>query len=228
MSLMRGSASFRRFSVPTQLPDGLRESLVKRIQRHAFRELTPEDEDRPSSGWALLDNPLETEFDAQSCDFDGTVGLAYRVEKRTVQPLRLQGRLRQEEARIRAEEGLEVLPRGRMRELKESVALALLAETTPRISICEVLWSLREGLLLIGSTSTNLVAEIREHFERSFEIQATPLFPYALAGRLGVSAGAGARLDAIGQAILVPEMAARILAAEEARIAAASTIEEEE
>ena len=221
LALLRGGASFRRFSVPTQLPDGLEGSLSKRIQRHAFRELTPEDEDRPSAGWAVLDNPLETDFTEANCIFDNHIGLAYRVEKRTVQPLRLQGRMRSEEARILDEEGLEVVPRGRLREIKENVMLALLAETTPRIAVHELIWAKRNGLLVVGSTSTNLVAEIRDLFERTFEVQATPLFPYALAGHLGVTAGSGASLDAIDQAILVPDMARRIRAAEEARIAAA-------
>ena len=213
MGLLAGGATFRRFSVPTQLPEGLLESRVERIQRYAFRELTAEDEDRPSAGWALIANPLDTEFSESECIFDQYVGLAYRVEKRTVQPLRLQGELRRAESQILAEEEIDALPRGRLRELKETVAHNLLAQTTPRIAVCEVIWAVDRGLLLIGSASTNLCAEIREHFERTFELEALPLFPYALAGHLGLTTGAGAHLDAITEAILVPELAARIRAA---------------
>lgn len=217
MGLISGTATFRRFSVPKELPAELANSRVKRIQRYSFRELSEEDEDRPSAGWAVLDDPLDTEFEEHKCIFDNYVGLAYRVEKRSVQPLRLQGELRREKARILAEEELEVMPRMRLRELKEGVLLRLLANTTPRIAVYEVIWAVREGLLLVGSTSTNLAAEIREHFERTFELSAQPLFPFTLATRLGVTTGAGAQLDAIEQAILVPEMAGRILAADRAQ-----------
>jgi hypothetical protein len=213
VGLLAGGATFRRFSVPTQLPEGLLDSRLERIQRYAFRELTAEDEDRPSAGWALIASPLETEFSEAECIFDHYVGLAYRVEKRTVQPLRLQGEMRRAEARILEEEEVESLPRGRLRELKETVAHMLLAQTTPRISICEVIWAVDQGLLLIGTAATHLCAEIREHFERTFELEALPLFPYALAGRIGISQGAATHIDAISETILVPEMAARIRAA---------------
>ncbi len=214
MALTQGGVTARRYAVPVALPDGLEDTLVERIQRFAFRELTPEDEDRPVAGWAAIDNPLDTEFELARCVMEDYVALAYRVEKRSVQSILLKGYLSREEQRVCEETGVEVLSRDRQRELRANVTARLLQETTPRIAVYEVVWNRRTGLLVVGTTSSNMVAEIRSYFEKTFELTVTPLFPFQLGLQLGVSAGRGERLEGIDQAFFAPDVAKKVLAME--------------
>jgi DNA recombination-dependent growth factor C len=184
MGLIAGSASFARFQVTDDLPEGFLEALPEKIARCAFRPLDESSEEARSSGWVNIMDEYDSRFEGKEYLKGPFLALSYRLDVRSVPSRALVQYCRDEEERIRAEEKLEYLSRERRSEIREAVKAKLFRRAIPRSQVYDVIWSLDTGGILFGGTATKLCDEFTGFFFNCFGVHLKTVFPYSLASEV--------------------------------------------
>jgi DNA recombination-dependent growth factor C len=184
MGFIAGSASFARFQVAGDLPNGFMEELPERIARFAFRPLDESSDDARSSGWVNIMDDYDSRFEAKEYIKGPFLALSYRLDVRSVPARALAQYCRDEEERIRAAEKLEYLSRERRSEIREAVKAKLFRRAIPRSQVYDAIWSLDTGAVLFGATSDKLCDEFTQFFFHCFELHLKTVFPFSLASEV--------------------------------------------
>lgn len=184
MGLIIGSGSFTRFMVTGDLPDDYTGTFPKKIERYAFRKLDENSDDERSTGWVNILDMFDSEFMGMEYFKDPCVALSWRVDVRSVPSKALTQFCREAEAKIRAEEELEHLPKKRRQEIKEAIHIKLLKRAIPRSNTYDVIWNLQTGLLIFGAVSNKLCDEFSEFFLKTFGLHLKTVFPYSMASEI--------------------------------------------
>jgi DNA recombination-dependent growth factor C len=181
MGLIYGSGSFARFLVGDPLPDNFLEELPMMISRYAFQNLDEHSDQERSAGWVNILDMFDSEFVTREYLMEPCMAMSWRVDVRKVPPSAIEQYCRDAEQRIKRDEGLDHLPKGRRQEIRAAVRTSLLKRAIPRSNIYDMIWNLRNGIVLFGSTSLGLCDEFAEFFFNCFGLHLKPLFPYAIA-----------------------------------------------
>jgi DNA recombination-dependent growth factor C len=184
MGLIAGSASFARFQVTGDLPEGFLEELTDRIARCAFRPLDESSDEARSDGWVNIMDEYDSRFAGKEYLKGPFLALSYRLDVRSVPSRALAQYCRDEEERIRAEEELEYLSRERRSEIREAVKAKLFRRAIPRSQVYDVIWSLDTGGVLFGATGDKLCDEFGGFFFNCFGLHLKTVFPYSLASEV--------------------------------------------
>lgn len=184
MGLIAGSASFARFQVTGELPDGFLDALPEKIARFAFRPLDESSEEARSDGWVNIMDEYDSRFDGKAFLKGPFLALSYRLDMRSVPSKALAQYCRDEEERVKATEALEFLSRERRSEIREAVKAKLFRRAIPRSQVYDVIWSLDTGIVLFGATSDKLCDEFGGVFFNCFGLHLKTVFPYSLASEV--------------------------------------------
>jgi DNA recombination-dependent growth factor C len=184
MGLIAGSASFARFQVTSDLPEGFLEALPERLARFAFRPLDEGSDEPRSIGWVNIMDEYDSRFEAKEYLKGPFLALSYRLDVRSVPSRALTQYCRDEEQRIRATEEVEYLSRERRSEIREAVKAKLFKRAIPRSQVYDMIWSLDTGGVLFGGTATKLCDEFTEFFFNCFGLHLKTVFPYSLASEV--------------------------------------------
>jgi DNA recombination-dependent growth factor C len=184
MGLIAGSASFARFQVTGDLPEGFMEELPDKIARFAFRPLDESSEEARSDGWVNIMDEFDSRFEGKEYLKGPFLALSYRLDVRSVPSRALVQYCRDEEERIRTTEKLEYLPRERRSEIREAVKAKLFRRAIPRSQVYDVIWSLDTGGVLFGATGDKLCDEFGGFFFNCFGVHLKTVFPYSLASEV--------------------------------------------
>lgn len=183
MGLLKGSASFVRFSVEGELPENLLDFIADRIVSFSFRDID-DNYDEYSIGWVSILNMFDSEFKYASYAAGDYVTLTLRIDERKVSSAILKKFVQKEEERVRLEKELPKLSRSMKVEIKDRVRTELMRKAIPIPAIFELCWSLSDSTLIFFCTNKKIQALLEDYFKETFGLLIKQQIPYITAEHL--------------------------------------------
>ena len=183
MGLLKGSASFVRFTLEGDLPENALDYIADRIVSFSFRDID-DTYDEYSIGWVSILNMFDSQFQFASYAAGDYITLTLRIDERKVSPAILKKFTQKEEERIKTERQIPKLSRTMKVEIKERVRVDLMRKSIPVPSTFELCWNLSESTLLFFSTNKKIHAVLEDFFKESFGLLVRQQIPYAIAEHL--------------------------------------------
>lgn len=183
MGLLKGSASFVRFTVLGELPENPLEFLADRVVSFCFRDID-DTYDEYSIGWVSILNMFDSEFEFASYVAGDYITLTLRIDERKVSPAILKKMVQKEEERVRLERQLPKLGRSVKVEIKERIQVELMRKAIPVPSTFELCWSLADSTILLFTTNKKIHAVLEDYFKESFGLLIRQQIPYTTAENL--------------------------------------------
>jgi hypothetical protein len=183
MGLLKGSASFVRFTLEGDLPENALDYIADRIVSFSFRDID-DTYDEYSIGWVSILNMFDSQFQFASYAAGDYITLTLRIDERKVSPAILKKFTQKEEERIKTERQIPKLSRTMKVEIKERVRVDLMRKSIPVPSTFELCWNLSESTLLFFSTNKKIHAVLEDFFKESFGLLIRQQIPYTIAEHL--------------------------------------------
>lgn len=183
MGLVKGSASFVRFSVEGDLPENGLDFIADRIQSFSFRDID-DSYDEYSIGWVSIHNMFDTQFTFASYAVGDYITLTLRIDERRVSPAIIKKCIQKEEERIKLERQIPKIGRAEKVEIKERITAELTRKSVPIPSIYDMSWSLSNSTLLFFTTNKKIHAVLEDFFKESFGLNLRQQIPYTSAENL--------------------------------------------
>jgi hypothetical protein len=199
MALLTGTASFVRYTVEGEVPDGFWDFAAERIAARAFRDID-DTYDEVSVGWVSVAGMFDSAFTEASFIAGDNIAMAMRVDERKVAPAVLKKFYLKEERRILKERQLPRLSRSQRQELKENVRLRLVKQAAAVPAVYEMYWSLADNIVTFFSTSGKAQTVFEELFRDTFDLGLSLQIPYTLAA--GLVPEAAGELEALTPTVI--------------------------
>lgn len=183
MTLLKGSASFVRFTLEGELPENPLDYIAERIALFSFQDID-DTYDEYSIGWVSILNMFDSEFDFASHIAGDYITLTLRIDERKVSPAILKKFVQKEEERVKKERQIPKLSRTMKVEIKERIRVQLMRRAIPVPSTFELCWNLSESTLLFFSTNQKAHAILEDFFKESFGLLIRQQIPYTIAEHL--------------------------------------------
>lgn len=183
MALIKGSASFVRFSVEGELPENSMDYIAERVKAYSFSDID-ETYDEYSVGWVSIHNMFDSDFAYASYIAGDCVTLTLRVDERKVSPAILKKIVQKEEERTKLEKQLPKLSRSMKVQIKERVRTELMRKAIPVPAVFDLYWSLGESTLVFFSTNKKAHAILEDFFRETFGLLIRQQIPYTTAEHL--------------------------------------------
>jgi DNA recombination-dependent growth factor C len=183
MGLLKGSASFVRFTLDGDLPEHSLDYIADRIVSFSYKDID-DTYDEYSIGWVSILNMFDSEFQFASYVAGDYITLTLRIDERKVSPAILKKFTQKEEERIKSERQIPKLSRTMKVEIKERVRVELMRKAIPVPSTFELCWNLSESSLLFFSTNKKIHAVLEDFFKESFGLLMRQQIPYTIAEHL--------------------------------------------
>ena len=183
MGLLKGSASFVRFTLEGDLPENALDYIADRIVSFSFRDID-DTYDEYSIGWVSILNMFDSQFQFASYAAGDYITLTLRIDERKVSPAILKKFTQKEEERIKSERQIPKLSRTMKVEITERVRVELMRKAIPVPSTFELCWNLSESSVLFFSTNKKIHAVLEDFFKESFGLLMRQQIPYTIAEHL--------------------------------------------
>ena len=183
MGLLKGTASFVRFTIEGELPENPLDYIAERIALFSFQDID-DTYDEYSIGWVSILNMFDSEFDYASHVAGDYVTLTLRIDERKVSPAILKKFVQKEEERVKKERQVPKLGRTLRVEIKERVRVELMRKAIPVPSTFELCWNLSDSTMLFFSTNQKIHAVLEDFFKESFGLYIRQQIPYTIAEQL--------------------------------------------
>lgn len=183
MGLLKGSASFVRFSVEGEMPENLLDFIADRVVSFSFRDID-DTYDEYSIGWVSILNMFDSEFQYASYAAGDYITLTLRIDERKVSSAILKKFVQKEEERVRVEKELHKLSRSMKVEIKDRIRTELMRKAIPIPTVFELCWSLSDSTLIFFSTNKKAQALLEDYFKETFGLLIKQQIPYITAEHL--------------------------------------------
>lgn len=183
MGLLKGSASFVRFSVEGELPENLLDFIADRVVSYSFKDID-DTYDEYSIGWVSILNMFDSEFQYASYAAGDYITLTLRIDERKVSSAILKKFVQKEEERVRLEKELPKLSRSMKVEIKDRIRTELMRKAIPVPTIFELCWSLADSTVIFFSTNKKAQALLEDYFKETFGLLLKQQIPYLTAEHL--------------------------------------------
>jgi len=183
MGLLKGSASFVRFTLEGDLPENPLDYIAERIVSFSFKDID-DTYDEYSIGWVSILNMFDSQFEFASYVAGDYITLTLRIDERKVSPAILKKFAQKEEERIKSERQIPKLGRTMKVEIKERIKVELMRKAIPVPSTFELCWNLSESTLLFFSTNKKIHAVLEDFFKETFGLLIRQQIPYTIAEHL--------------------------------------------
>ena len=187
MGLLKGSASFVRFSVLGELPENTLDFIADRVIAFSFHDID-DSYDEYSIGWVSILNMFDSQFQYASYAAGDYITLAMRIDERKVSTTLLRKYSLKEEERVKKEHRAPRLSRGHRQQIKEEVRLQLTKKAMPVPAVYDLSWNLADNTLLFFTTSVKAQSVLEDFFKECFGLTILLQVPYLTAAHL-LSAG---------------------------------------
>lgn len=167
MAFTKGSVSLSRFSILRSSFD--ESNFEERIVTRAFDDFFPA-EAKEKWGWALIDDPLSTDFTRPRYQFGPYLLFTLRVDRRRIPAPLLKIRCLEGERRVIAEAGQPRLSREQKMAIREAAWQALAARIPPIPSFYEVCWIPAKATVYFNGTTPALRDDFISYFDDTFAV----------------------------------------------------------
>jgi hypothetical protein len=183
MGLIKGRASFVRFSVEGNLPENTWDFIAERVSLFSFKDID-DSIDESSLGWVSIFNMFDSEFRYGSYASGNFVTLSLRFDERRVSPAILKKFIQKEEERIKREKQIPKIGRTLQVEIKERIRSELIRKAMPLPSVFDLSWNLPDSTLLFFTTNQKAHTLLEDHFKKTFGLTLIQQVPYNTAENL--------------------------------------------
>jgi hypothetical protein len=183
MGLIKGSASFVRFSIEGNLPENTWDFIAERVSLFSFKDID-DSIDESSLGWVSIFNMFDSEFRYGSYASGNFVTLSLRFDERRVSPAILKKFIQKEEERIKREKQIPKISRTLQVEIKERIRSELIHKAMPLPSVFDLSWNLPDSTLLFFTTNQKAHTLLEDHFKKTFGLTLIQQVPYNTAENL--------------------------------------------
>lgn len=183
MGLIKGSASFVRFSVEGNLPENTWDFIAERVSLFSFKDID-DSIDENSLGWVSIFNMFDSAFRYGSYASGNFVTLSLRFDERRVSPAILKKFVQKEEERIKKEKQIPKISRTLQVEIKERIRSELIRKAMPLPSVFDLSWNLPDSSLLFFTTNQKAHTLLEDHFKKTFGLTLIQQVPYNTAENL--------------------------------------------
>jgi hypothetical protein len=177
MGLIKGSASFVRFSVEGNLPENTWDFIAERVSLFSFKDID-DGIDENSLGWVSIFNMFDSEFRYGSYASGNFVTLSLRFDERRVSPAILKKFVQKEEERLKKEKQIPKISRTLQVEIKERIRSELIRKAMPLPSVFDLSWNLPDSTLLFFTTNQKAHTLLEDHFKKTFGLTLIQQVPY--------------------------------------------------
>jgi hypothetical protein len=181
MPIWKGAITARRFRISEGAPnreEGWRDRLRSQIEGLAFRHPQRPVPGEEVWGFVLPDNMLETDFsDNNRWLAEPYVILGLRLDRTFLPKEKILAETKRRTAAWIRENGVERCPNAVRRTIKEQVEEELRGEARTKSNITDIVWNLDQGYVLVGSTTTKVMDEVRKRFLHAFGVKLVPMGP---------------------------------------------------
>lgn len=198
MGALTGPATYLRFDVDGEPPQGYRDEYERAIEARRFTPLGARGEEMVAAGWAPLEAPFDDDAPVTSRDFafGDVIALCYREDKIALpKPL-----VRHMTQKRLAE--LELQGEKINRSVRQTVQLMVLAElrrrVLPRPRVVDVIWDTTRRRVRVFATGALAKERISALFERTFAMRLHLADYSRRAFTMDLSKRAKAVLEALG------------------------------
>ena len=183
MGVASGGIRCRRYQVLGEPPPGFQAAYEEAIQRYAFSDFSPGDQQEQVLGWAGVDDWFDPNLEQGRWLIDSVIALALRIDTKRIPSRFFREECRKLESEWRLKSGREVLSRAEKDEIQTIVRNRLLERVIPACQGVDMAWELNRGEVLFWTTADRVNETFRSLFERTFGLKLRPFFPYFLALR---------------------------------------------
>lgn len=177
MGLVKGSASFVRFTVEGELPENPLEFVAERIVSFSFKDID-DTYDEYSIGWVSITNMFDADFNYGSYMAGDYITLSLRIDERKVSNAILKKFIAKEEERVKKEKDIPKVGRAMKVEIKERIKAELTRKAFPMPVVFDLCWNLSAGTLFFFSTNKNIHETLEEFFKECFGVLLKRQIPY--------------------------------------------------
>ena len=170
MGILAKACDISKYVTTTDLDDDFLSKIAGRVRQNAFREIVKDSPDERSVGWVDLYDMLDNQFDGMNFLKEPFITVSMRIDTRAVPASVIKRCCLEAEYKIKKEEGISILPKLRVKEIKETVRDKLLRNTIPTTKIHDFIWNYQKGYILFTNTSPKVCDEFCELFYDTFEI----------------------------------------------------------
>jgi len=186
---LRGSITYSKFHVATELSKGFRDRFIEKMRLRAFRPLDPKEEIDHRAGWCSITDPFDLELTSQKVFFNDYLNVGFRVDRWRIPSPLFKAAFRAAERDWLAKQGLEKLGRAQKKNLEKIVMAQLRKKVVPAMRATDLSWNLNTGVVRFFSKSAKSHELLGELFEKTFELELVPDGAYVTAERRGLPEG---------------------------------------
>jgi len=173
MALLNGTATYTRFRLLGDLPDGFEERFVGALERHAFKEIDPDADVERHLGWVRWGDAFDSSWEPHTLvNGDGVMVLTLRIDTLKVPPVTLKAYVAQAEREMRRKLSRERLTKPERDMLRIEVQKKLRRRSLPKMQLVEVVANLSTGEARLFSSSKRVVADFQDLFHKTFGLRA--------------------------------------------------------
>lgn len=189
MLVGRGALSFRSYEVSGKGSAPNADKITERLEQFQFSAESGGAEEGAQVGWVGPDHLFDGDFSSAKVTRGRYTVFALRVDTRKVPGPLLAAHVAVECEAAKEAEGLERLSGSRRREIKQEIKRRLLKEMPPSQRAYGVFWNVSGRRLHVQTTSKTVHEHLRGLFEKSFELDLSPLSPGLVAANYAKSNG---------------------------------------
>lgn len=187
MPLLTGSMTTMAYFAQGDLPSDFKQSYLENLSKFRFREIESSSDRDEAAGWVTLEDPFNTEFDAEKVFFTDYVCMTLRVDKIRIPANVFKLHLQRALADNAAEKGKERLSKDEKDEVRDFLHVQLRRRVLPTIQTIDAAWNLETNRVWLFSQN-KVVAELFEQlFHNTFGFTLAPKSPYIQLGYSGLS-----------------------------------------
>lgn len=205
MGALRGSITYSKFHVETELPKGFRDRFVETLRLRAFRPLDPKEDLDHRAGWCSIADPFDLELTHQKVFFNDYLNVGFRVDRWRIPSPLFKAAFRAAEREWLDKQGLAKLGRAQKKNLEKIVMGQLRKKVVPAMRATDLSWNLSSGVVRFFSKSQKSHELLADVFEKTFELELVPDGAYVAAERRGLPKGLVDGLPALEPALFHTE-----------------------
>jgi len=184
MGLYSGAASYVRYRIADEVPEGVKDFALRKLKEYSFREIDAASLSEKSIGWVSAENMASVNFDDLHFIKEPYLVFSLRVDTRRVPGMTMKAALLREELKVKKATGREALKKKEKDDLREQVRQSLVKKALPTPAVYDMCWNFSNDTILFFSCSSSANDEFVQFFLRSFGLKVVRLVPYDLADHL--------------------------------------------
>lgn len=183
MGLINGTCSLTRFIAEDPIPEDYLRTFPQLIARYSFKNLDEASDAERSMGWVNIMDMFNSSFLNMQYLKEPYLAMTWRIDTRNVPAKALKQYSIEAEMKVMEMEGLDFLPKGKKKEIKEMTRLGLLKRAIPVSKTYDMVWNIEKGYVLFGGANRKLCDEFSSFFHKCFNIRLGSIYPCLTASR---------------------------------------------